>query len=134
MQGVEAERVNPRLPSQSPLRPLRLIPRRRLPPPPPDQPAAASPTISQGMTIDQVVAVLGQPGRIVDLGSKRIYMYPSQKVTFIDGKVVPAGDSDDSSGSQPGSIPRILLYVLGVGILFLGAAALLFIRSRRPRR
>jgi hypothetical protein len=102
------------------------------PPPPPDQPAAASPTISLGMTIDQVVAMLGQPGRMVDLGSRKIYIYPSQKVTFIDGKVAPAGDSDDSSGSQPGSIPRMLLYVLGLGVLFLGAAAFLFLRSRRP--
>jgi hypothetical protein len=102
------------------------------PPPPPDQPAAASPTISPGMTIDQVVAMLGQPGRMVTLGSKKIYVYPSQKVTFIDGKVAPAGDSDDSSGSQPGSIPRMLLYVLGLGVLFLGAAAFLFMRSRRP--
>jgi hypothetical protein len=31
------------------------------PPPPPDQPVAAPPTISPGMTIDQVVAALGQP-------------------------------------------------------------------------
>ncbi len=101
------------------------------PPPPPDQPAAAPPTISLGMTIDQVVAVLGQPGRVVDLGSKKIYMYPSQKVTFIDDKVAPAGDSDDSSGSQPGSSPSLLLYELGLGVLILGAAALLFLRSRR---
>ena len=102
------------------------------PPPPPDQPAAAPPTISLGMTIDQVVAVLGQPSRMVDLGSKKIYLYPSQKVTFIDGKVAPAGDSDDSSGSQPGSNPSMLLYELGLGGLILGAAAFLFMRSRRP--
>jgi len=99
---------------------------------PPDQPAAAPPTISPGMTIDQVVAVLGQPARIANLGSKKIYMYPSQKVTFVDGKVAPAGDSDDSSGSQPGSSPSMLLYELGLGVLILGAAAFLFMRSRRP--
>ena len=40
------------------------------PPPPPDQPVAAPPTISPGMTIDQVVAVLGQPTKIVDLGAQ----------------------------------------------------------------
>jgi Short C-terminal domain len=102
------------------------------PPPPPDQPAAALPTISPGMTIDQVVAVLGQPGSMVNLGSKKIYVYPSQKVTFIDGKVAPAGDSDDSSGSQPGSSPKMLLFALGLGVLFLGAATFLFMRSRRP--
>jgi hypothetical protein len=84
------------------------------------------------MTIDQVVAVLGQPARIANLGSKKIYMYPSQKVTFVDGKVAPAGDSDDSSGSQPGSSPSMLLYELGLGVLILGAAAFLFMRSRRP--
>jgi hypothetical protein len=103
------------------------------PPPPPDEPVAASPTISLGMTTDQVVAVLGQPGRMVALGSKKIYIYPTQKVTFIDGKVAPAGDSDVSSGSQPSSIPRIFLYILGLGVVFLGAAAVLFMRSRRPR-
>jgi len=102
------------------------------PPPPADQPAAAAPTISPGMTIDQVVAVLGQPAKIANLGSKKIYMYPSQKVTFIDGKVAPAEESYDSSGSQPGSGPSMLLYELGLGVLILVAAAYLFLRSRRP--
>jgi hypothetical protein len=101
------------------------------PPPPPDQPAAAPPTISPGMTTDQVVAALGQPGRMVDLGSKKIYIYPTQKVIFIDGKVAPAGDADVSDGIQPGSIPRIFLYVLGLGVLFLGTAGFLFMRSCR---
>jgi len=84
------------------------------------------------MTIDQVVAVLGQPAKIANLGSKKIYMYPSQKVIFIDGKVAPAEESYDSSGSQPGSGPSMLLYELGLGVLILGAAAFLFLRSRRP--
>jgi len=106
----------------------------QLPPiaPPPDQPAAAPPAISPGMTIDQVVAVLGQPSRIANLGSKKIYVYPSQKVTFIDGKVAPPEESYDSSGSQPGSGPSMLLYELALGVLILGAAAYLFLRSRRP--
>ena len=102
------------------------------PPAPPDQPAAAPATISPGMTIDQVVAVLGQPARIANLGSKKIYMYPSQKVTFVDGKVAPAEESYDSSGNQPGSGPSMLYYELGLGVLILGAAAFLFMRSRRP--
>jgi len=102
------------------------------PPPTPDQPAAATPTISPGMTIDQVVAALGQPAKIANLGSKKIYMYPSQKVIFIDGKVAPPEESYDSSGSQPGSGPSMLLYELALGVLILGAAAFLFMRSRRP--
>jgi hypothetical protein len=101
------------------------------PPPPPDQPVAAPPTISPGMTIDQVVAALGQPARIANLGSKKIYMYPNLKVIFIDGKVAPE-DSDDSSGSQPGSGPSTLYYALGLGALILAAAGYLFLRSRRP--
>jgi hypothetical protein len=81
------------------------------------------------MTIDQVVALLGQPGKIGDLGSKKIYFYPSQKVTFIDGKVAPA---EDSTVSQTSSNPSMLLYELGLGVLIIGGAAFLFMRSRRP--
>ncbi len=44
-------------------------------------------TISLGQTIDQVVAVQGQPKKIVDLGNKTIYVYPDIKVTFIDGRL-----------------------------------------------
>jgi len=53
----------------------------------PEQPPAATPTVSQGMTIDQVVAMMGQPARVADLGSKKIYSYPDMKITFVDGKV-----------------------------------------------
>jgi hypothetical protein len=56
------------------------------PPPPPD--AAPPPTLSLGLTIDQVVAILGQPKLIADSGkNKKIYTYPSLKITFADGKV-----------------------------------------------
>jgi hypothetical protein len=98
------------------------------PPPPPDPVAPAPPAISLGMTIDQVVALLGQPGSMVDHGSRKIYVYPTQKVTFVDGKVAP----EDSSGSQPGSSPSMLVYELGLGVVILGAAGFLFMRSRRP--
>lgn len=75
------------------------------PPPPPDAPAAAAApeqpaaqqpaaqqqpqTLSLGLTIDQVVGILGQPATVADLGAKKIYTYknPSIKVTFVDGKV-----------------------------------------------
>jgi hypothetical protein len=59
------------------------------PPPPPDQPAAPPATLSLGLTIDQVVAILGQPATVADLGTKKIYTYksPNMKVTFVNGKV-----------------------------------------------
>jgi|HubBroStandDraft_1064217.scaffolds.fasta_scaffold00450_14 hypothetical protein len=110
-------------PAETPLPPI------EPPPPPPDQPVAAPPAISPGMTIDQVVALLGQPGKIADLGSKKIYVYPSQKVTFIDGKVAPA---EDSSVNQTSSSPNILPYEIGLGVLIMGAAAFLLLRRRRP--
>jgi len=61
----------------------------------PEQPApaaapaapAAPASIQLGQTIDQVVAALGQPQKMVDLGSKKIYVYKDLKVTFVDGKV-----------------------------------------------
>jgi len=66
-------------------------------PPPPDasMPAPASPapptsapvTVSLGQTFDQVTNALGQPVRIIDLGSKKIYQYRDMKVTFVGGKV-----------------------------------------------
>ncbi len=52
-------------------------------------PAGNAPTvnISLGMTIDQVVAAMGQPQQIADLGSKKTYFYANMKVIFTDGKV-----------------------------------------------
>ena len=52
-------------------------------------PAQSAPpaTISLGQTTDQVVSMLGQPKNIVDLGAKKIYVYPDLKITFNDGKV-----------------------------------------------
>jgi hypothetical protein len=38
------------------------------------------------MTIDQVVAILGQPLRVASVGTKQIYSYQGLKVTFVDGK------------------------------------------------
>jgi hypothetical protein len=48
---------------------------------------SAPPTISLGQPIDAVVAAMGTPTRIVDLGTKKIYVYPDLKITFQDGKV-----------------------------------------------
>ena len=44
-------------------------------------------TISLGQTIDQVVAILGKPLQIADLGSKKIYKFKDMKITFVNGKV-----------------------------------------------
>ena len=57
------------------------------PPPPPDQPAAPPPTISLGQTRDQVVALFGQPTRVIKLGAKEIDVYKDMKVTFVNNKV-----------------------------------------------
>ena len=48
---------------------------------------AAGVRIQLGQTIPEIVTVLGQPERIVDLGSKKIYVYKTLKITFLDGKV-----------------------------------------------
>jgi hypothetical protein len=58
------------------------------PPPPPQEDAApATANIGVGQTPDQVKAALGQPDKIVKIGSKEIYSYKNLKVTFVDGKV-----------------------------------------------
>ncbi|MGA2690593.1 MAG: hypothetical protein ABSE85_21215, partial [Candidatus Korobacteraceae bacterium] len=65
---------------------------------PPPNPAAQGPstpapnsggpvTVSQGQTVDQVTATLGQPKSVVNLGTKKIYVYPDMKVTFKNGTV-----------------------------------------------
>ncbi|MFZ0797243.1 MAG: hypothetical protein WCA13_02020 [Terriglobales bacterium] len=55
-------------------------PQQQQAPPPPQQ-------IEKGQTPDQVVAAIGQPDKIVNLGAKQIYVYKDIKVTFINGKV-----------------------------------------------
>lgn len=45
-------------------------------------------TIQMGMTTDQVMAALGKPEKMVNLGPKQLYVYKDMKVTFINGKVV----------------------------------------------
>ena len=50
-------------------------------------PSATPQSVSLGMTIDQVVGMMGQPSMVGDLGSKKIYSYGNMKVIFIDGKV-----------------------------------------------
>jgi len=63
-----------------------------------DQPAAQQPaaqpapapepqTIEKGQTTDQVQGSLGKPDKIVNLGTKQIWVYKDLKVTFLNGKV-----------------------------------------------
>ncbi|HTW67758.1 MAG TPA: hypothetical protein VME17_24250 [Bryobacteraceae bacterium] len=50
-------------------------------------PQAPPVNIDTGQSIDQVTTALGQPKSIVNLGAKKIYVYPDMKITFKDGKV-----------------------------------------------
>jgi hypothetical protein len=54
--------------------------RQQAPPPEPQQ-------IEKGQSPDQVKAALGQPDKIVNFGSKQIFIYKDLKVTFLNGKV-----------------------------------------------
>jgi len=53
---------------------------------PPPAPAAPA-TIGLGMPIAEVVARMGDPVRIADLGQRTMYFYKDMKVIFVDGKV-----------------------------------------------
>jgi hypothetical protein len=44
-------------------------------------------TITLNQTVDDVVAILGKPTTVVDLGAKKIYVYKNMKVTFTNGRV-----------------------------------------------
>jgi hypothetical protein len=57
------------------------------PPPPADTPPPQPKTIAIGQTKDQVVAIFGQPTKVINLGTKEIDVYPDMKVTFVKGKV-----------------------------------------------
>jgi len=78
---VAAPSVNPAPPTPLVDAPPAAIPP---PPPPPDQPP---PTIEIGQTVDQVVAMLGQPQKVAKVGAKQIYFFKDLKVTFTSGKV-----------------------------------------------
>jgi hypothetical protein len=54
---------------------------------PAEQPSSQTQTISLGQTIDQVVAILGKPLQIADLGAKKIYKFKDMKITFVNGRV-----------------------------------------------
>jgi hypothetical protein len=50
-------------------------------------PPAEPQQIEKGQTPDQVKAALGTPEKIINLGTKLIYVYKDIKVTFLNGKV-----------------------------------------------
>lgn len=52
----------------------------------PPAPPAVTPTIGLGQSIQAITAAIGQPVRIVTLGTRKIYFYKDMKITFIDGK------------------------------------------------
>ena len=51
------------------------------------QDPGGTPTVSLGMTIDQVRAIMGPPSQFMDAGAKQIYLYRSVKITFTNGRV-----------------------------------------------
>lgn len=57
------------------------------PPPPTDAPPPAPKTIALKQTKEQVVAIFGQPAKVVRLATKEIDYYPDMKVTFVNDKV-----------------------------------------------
>ncbi len=50
-------------------------------------PPAEPQQIEKGQTPDQVKNSIGQPDKIINLGTKQIYVYKDIKVTFLNGKV-----------------------------------------------
>ncbi len=59
-----------------------------VPPPPPTDVAPPPPkTISLGQTRDEVVAILGQPQKVVKLAAKEMLYYPDMKVILVNEKV-----------------------------------------------
>jgi hypothetical protein len=67
--------------------PAQQAPLEQLPAASPDVQPVAPMKIVLGQTIAEVDAILGQPDKFVDLGSKKIYIYKDMKITFVDGKV-----------------------------------------------
>lgn len=49
--------------------------------------AASTKSVDLGQTPAEVEAALGAPGKIINLGSKMIYVYKDMKIVFVDGKV-----------------------------------------------
>jgi hypothetical protein len=56
-------------------------------PPPPPPPPAQTTTIAIGQTTEQVIAAMGLPLQVIDLGTKKTYKYKDLKILFVNNKV-----------------------------------------------
>ena len=52
-----------------------------------DNSGGPPPTVSLGMTTNEVESILGAPKNVANVGAKKIYVYRDMKIIFIDGKV-----------------------------------------------
>lgn len=52
-----------------------------------EEEAGAAKRIGLGQSPDEVEKILGTPERIIDLGSKLVYVYPDMRVIFLDNKL-----------------------------------------------
>jgi hypothetical protein len=85
--GAARQPAQPTIPDQPPVKHYDDIPP---PPPPPETPATAQQpklNLGRGLTLDQVVAQLGQPFSTATDGDKQIYWFKDFKITFVNGKL-----------------------------------------------
>lgn len=66
--------------------------------PVPETPAvpSVSSRVSEGQSAEEVKAILGEPNRIADLGSKVIFFYPRLKIVFAGGKVSKVDEQENN--------------------------------------
>jgi hypothetical protein len=88
-QGGQPEAAPPSQPAAPPAAPAPAEAAEAAPPPiePPPPPPADPVEVSEGQTIEQVVAAMGQPQKKAKVGTKEIYYYKDIKVTFVNRKV-----------------------------------------------
>jgi hypothetical protein len=56
----------------------------------PEGDPAATPSVQLGQSMAEVEEAMGEPQKVIDLGSKKILIYKDIKVTLVDGKVTDA--------------------------------------------
>ena len=54
---------------------------------PPSANAVQSKTMTIGMSPDDVKGALGNPAKIIDLGAKKMFVYPNTGIVFNDSEV-----------------------------------------------
>ena len=60
--------------------------------------------ISLGQTSTEVIAILGQPDQIVDLGARVIYVYKDRRIVFTNGAVTDVGEGKSSGSASANSV------------------------------